>query len=337
MSDKLARVEPITRELAMHHEPVFSPEQERMIRDSFMGGASKEEADVLLEIARARRLNPLLKQVHFVKRRDKKQNKDIWAVQVSIDGLRAIAERTGRYDGQDEAEYGPFNSKGYPEWARVKVYRKDWSRPAVGTAYWAEYVQTNYEGQPTRFWDSMPRVMLAKCAESIAIRKAFPEDMSGLVTPEEMMQADERPPPQISPHGHADEEPQPDPYADLAELEAKAVEAFNSIMMRMDVVEDSLPMCDSYDKRLTLRSMLGSKAKPAAFELTRDIQAATQIQPATATEPERASVVNLDQKKQIGRRWQSLDRKIEKLEKAFPAPDAADSFRDEPDESLVDS
>ena len=169
---------------------VFSDEQRQMIRDSYANGASDDAFAMLMEIARARRLNPLLKQVHFVERWDSNKGRKVWSTQVSIDGLRAIAERTGIYAGQDEPEFieGP---DGALKACKVRVYRKDWGdRPAVGVAFFSEYVQTTKEGKPTSFWQRMPRTMLAKCAESLALRKAFPEDTSGLYTPEEMGQAD---------------------------------------------------------------------------------------------------------------------------------------------------
>lgn len=281
---------------------VFSPNQEQMIRDSFMSGASKEDAAMLMEVARTRRLNPLLKQVHFVSRYDKKKQRNVWSVQVSIDGLRAIAERTGKYDGQDEAEFGPLSQHGYPQWARVKVYRKDWSRPAVGTAYWEEYVQL-YEERPTKFWNTMPRVMLAKCAESIAMRKAFPEDMSGLYTPEEMGRDDNERRPQIGPHddGHAPPEGDDSLYLPLLE--------------QLQTVENSLAGCDTYDKALELRGIIGDKAKMST--LTKDIQAARES-------------ISVGQRKELGRLWQRCDRQVAKLEEKLK-PDAAASFVDEAD------
>lgn len=170
-------------------EPLaFTEQQERMIRDTFANGASPQEFAVLMEIARARRLNPLLRQIHFVKRYDRDKGREVWSTQVSIDGLRAIAERTGKYDGQDEPEF--IEEAGRLVACKVRVYRKDWTRPVVGVAYWSEYVQTKRDGAPTAFWQRMPHVMLSKCAEALALRKAFPEDMSGLYTPEEMAQAD---------------------------------------------------------------------------------------------------------------------------------------------------
>lgn len=195
----------------------FSADQRQMIRDTFASGASDAEFAVLLEVAKARKLNPLLRQIHFVKRYDSQRKREVWSTQVSIDGLRAIAERTGRYDGQDEPEY-IYDAAGKLACAKVRIYRRDWSRPAVGVAFMAEYQQTTREGVPTRFWSQMPHVMLAKCAEALACRKAFPEDTGGLYVPEEMGErdADRDPAPAVvaEPARPAPAAPQPPTDAD---------------------------------------------------------------------------------------------------------------------------
>lgn len=185
---------PAAAPLALAPAPMFTEDQKQIIRDTFANGASDAEFAVLLEVARVRRLNPLLKQIHFVQRWDSEKHRMVWSTQVSIDGLRAIAERTGLYQGQDEPEFVE-NEDGTIKLCKVRVWRKDWPRPAVGVAYWAEYVQTTRDKQtgktrPTAMWARMPHVMLSKAAESIALRKAFPEDIAGLYSPEEMAQGD---------------------------------------------------------------------------------------------------------------------------------------------------
>jgi len=301
---KLAKTQPESTALATV-QPMFTAAQEAMIRDSFANGASREEFQVLLEIAKLRKLNPLLKQIHFVKRWDGVKKREVWSSQVSIDGLRAIAERTGKYDGQDEPEYGPTNNDGYPQWARVKIYRKDWTRPAIGMAYWSEYVQVTREGKVTRFWDTMPHTMLAKCAESLAMRKAFPEDMSGLYTAEEMMQSENERLPQISPHMNSDEEPG----------DVQGDGCFAGFMTALEALESDVDACYNYDDALVIRSNLGSKAKPS--ELNRSIQRAGE-----------GNRLSINERKELSKIWQRTDRKLAKLETKL-APDAAASFADD--------
>lgn len=284
---------------------VFTEQQEEMIRANFSTGATKSEFEVLMAIAKARKLNPLLKQVYFVKRKDKKLNKDVWSVQVSIDGLRAIAERTGAYDGQDEPEF-EYNAEKEIILARVKVYKKGTSRPFVGVARWDEYVQKNYDGAPTKFWADMPFTMLGKCAEALAIRKAFPEDSGGLYVAEEMMQAEHATPPErqlgaINPH---DQE---------GDSELGEPEIFEKLRAELATVDISLEVADSYQKVLTLREVTGYKAgSPTDWQ--RRYKAA---------EPS----MNGAQRKEIGRLWNRCDRQLAKLEEKLK-PGVEASFAD---------
>jgi len=290
------------------HEPAglrFTPEQEEMIREHYSTGASKSEFEVLMAVAKARRLNPLLRQVHFVKRWDNQKEKNIWAVQVSIDGLRAIAERTGTYDGQDEPEF-EHDKNGRITVARVRVYKRGVSRPFVGVARWSEYVQTKRDGNPTKFWADMPYTMLAKCAEALAIRKAFPEDSGGLYVPEEMMQAENDRPPRINPHMDDDG------------FQHNETGAFEELSARLGSIESALPSAKSYDDALMLRELLGSKAKQS--QLTKEIQAAGE-----------RNELSAEQRKELGKTWQRINRQVEKIEKAYPPPNLLESFRDEPD------
>lgn len=171
----------------------FTPEQKQIILETCCGGASESEAQALIEIAQARGLNPILGECYFVRRYDKESRRERWAVQASIDALRIKAEQTGLYAGQDEPEY-EYDANGRIVLARVRVFRRDWPRPAVGVARWSEYVQTTREGNPTRFWAQMPHNQLAKCAEALALRKAFPAVLAKLYTAEEMAQADSEAP-----------------------------------------------------------------------------------------------------------------------------------------------
>lgn len=165
----------------------------KIIRESRMPGASEAEFRAFIEVCKARRLHPLLGQIHPVKRMTKvkdvrtgKENwVETWAWQTGIDGFRVIAQRTGEYDGQDEPEY-ECDKTGWPLVARVRVYRKGISRPFVGVAHFEEFKQTTRDGALVSMWAKMPRGQLGKCAEAQGIRRAFPEDLSGLYIPEEL-------------------------------------------------------------------------------------------------------------------------------------------------------
>lgn len=137
-------------------------------------------------------LSPFKRQVHLVKRGEK------FTIQTGIDGYRAIANRTGLYAGSDDylfdegiGEYEMIkDTRKYPTTAKASVYRLVGGVrcPFTATAGWKEYSQS-YNGKLGTMWEKMPFLMLGKCAEALALRKAFPEELAGLYTDEEMSQA----------------------------------------------------------------------------------------------------------------------------------------------------
>lgn len=160
-------------------------------------GATDEELKYFAKYCSSIKLNPIAHQIHFVKRGNRA------TFQTSIDGFRVIAERSGKYRGQTDIEFGnliekklSYKDKNYqkidikkdvPEWAKIGVYRQDFDKPIYAIVYWDEYCPS-YPNQS--MWIKMPRNQLAKCAEALALRKAFPNDLSGLYTDDEMQQAD---------------------------------------------------------------------------------------------------------------------------------------------------
>lgn len=200
----------------------FTSDQVTLIKRTLCSGATDDELALFMGQCRRTGLDPFSRQIHAVKRGGK------MTIQVGIDGLRLVAERTGQGDGQD----GPFwcGPDGVwkdvwlettpPSAAKVVVYRKGQSRGYAGVARWAEFNQ----GQG--LWGKMPATMLAKVAESIALRKAFPMELSGLYAPEEIGENDTE---------HASQQPtvrQPPQHESQASTPAITKEEFGAMLAR---------------------------------------------------------------------------------------------------------
>ena len=138
-------------------------------------------------------LDPIRNQIYVVPRNTKKDGKWIktWTIQTSIDGFRVIAERTGKYSPSKQPELQYSEDKkitGAIAYLKKMTTDGTWHEVAA-IAYWEEYVQLDKDKKLTTFWKKMPRLMIAKCAEALALRKAFPDALSGLYTDDEMGQA----------------------------------------------------------------------------------------------------------------------------------------------------
>jgi phage recombination protein Bet len=162
----------------------FTDDQVKLIKQQIAPTANENELKLFLYQCQRTGLDPLTRQIYCIHRGGK------MTIQTSIDGFRVIAERSGNYAGQSEPEFVEENGKLVA--CKVRVYKFNQGQryeAAVGVAYWSEYVQ-EYNGKPSQMWAKMPHTMLAKVAEALALRKAFPQDLSGLYTGEEMAQAD---------------------------------------------------------------------------------------------------------------------------------------------------
>jgi len=176
----------------------FDEKKTELLKTTICKGATNDELQLFIHACKRTGLDPFMKQIHAVKRRTK--NGEVMTIQVSIDGFRLLAERSGKYSpGKEPTFKYDQNDKLLSATAYVKKQTADgtWHEVAASALY-DEYVQKyTYNGKETigSFWKDKPHIMLAKVAEALALRKAFPADLSGLYTKDEMMQADNGKPP----------------------------------------------------------------------------------------------------------------------------------------------
>lgn len=166
-------------------EREFTREQVDLIKRTVANGATDDELALFLQQCRRTGLDPFAKQIYCIVRG--KGDGRRATIQTGIDGYRLIADRSGLYAGNDDAVFEE-DAGGKPLKATVTVWKIVGGQrcPFTATARLSEYKPSSYAG----LWDTMPHVMLAKCAEALALRKAFPAELSGIYTAEEMQQAD---------------------------------------------------------------------------------------------------------------------------------------------------
>jgi phage recombination protein Bet len=176
----------------------FSPKQIAALAQLGVKDASPADLAVFFHHAQRTGLDPFAKQLYLIGRWSREGTK--FTIQTGIDGYRLIArravDRSGetlgyedtRWCGQDGQWTDVWLSNQPPAAARVVVLRAGQRYPA--TALWSEYVQTVKDGSPNSMWARMGANQLAKCAEALALRKAFPQDLSGIYTTDEMGQAE---------------------------------------------------------------------------------------------------------------------------------------------------
>ena len=215
-------------------QQMWDTKQLAALKQLGLTNASNGDLAVFLHYAQRTGLDPFARQLYMIERGGR------YTIQASIDGLRIVAQRSGEYAGQ----VGPFwcgedgtwtdiwLEKTPPMAAKVGVLRKGFVEPL-----WAVAKFDGYNAN-SPIWKKMPDLMIAKCAEALALRKAFPNDLSGIYTAEEMEQATPVSAPVVQ-----------------AVVEIPAVETPKTSKANAELTVDLLNILDEVDKTTTVEAL----------------------------------------------------------------------------------
>jgi phage recombination protein Bet len=177
--------------------------QIEIIKNQIAKGCSDGELQLFGQVCTRTGLDPFSHQIYAITRmeynKETRTKEPKMTIQISIDGFRTIAARSGLYGGsstewcgEDGVWRDAWLSSKPPAAAKTTVYRKGSAHPFTGVARFDSYAQS-YDGKLSGLWAKMSDLLIGKCSESLALRKAFPAELSGLYTSEEMEQADDSP------------------------------------------------------------------------------------------------------------------------------------------------
>ena len=266
----------------------WTRERIQLVKDTYCKGATDNEFQLFIGTCQKLNLSPEARQVFAVKRWDSSAKKEVMSIQVSIDGFRLAAERTGKYAGQD----GPFWCGEDGVWqdvwldekppvaAKVGVFRKDWGKPIYAVARFKTYAQTKKDGSLTMMWAKMDDLMIAKCAETLALRKAFPNDLSGIYSPDEMGQSTNQAAPKQAPQPRA---VQPQAPANIQSRHDRVLSAFAAMCKAEGLKPDGLeyvledyckvkPFADFGDREMDMLSGLKEQVKSGETTLKAEFE-----------------------------------------------------------------
>jgi len=249
--------------LAVNSDQNFWDEQQlAALKQIGLANAPKPELAVFLHYCQRTGLDPFARQIYMIERGGR------YTIQSSIDGLRIVAQRSNEYAGQA----GPFWCGADGVWTDVWLQQTPPTAAKVGVmrkgfteVLWAVAKFESYNAN-SPIWKKMPDLMIAKCAEALALRKAFPNDLSGIYTAEEMEQATPASAPTPQPVVEIAEAPKTNKASDeltadlikiLDDVEAvQSLEALKAIFDRHKVYLDYTFKPAELDTEITLRDAI---------------------------------------------------------------------------------
>jgi len=198
--------------IVFKHGAIEVTQEQKETFVGFLSGQAPTEAELMLhfDFCARKGVHPLERLIYFTKRQGK------YTPITSIDYMRMRAESSGVYAGSDDAVFKggvKIGQKEYPVSATVTVWKLVEAQrcPFTATARWSEYAPEDLASNAAFMWRTKPYVMLAKCAEALALRKAFPGQLTGLYTQEEFDQSGVQSPVSYSPNqSHGKDEPKSD-------------------------------------------------------------------------------------------------------------------------------
>lgn len=257
-------------------QAAWSDIQLAALRQIGLEKASGGDLALFLHQAQRSGLDPFTRQIYMIGRWDGKSGREKFTIQSSIDGLRIIAQRSGEYAGQTAPMWCDSDGIWVDAWlkptppaaAKIGVYRVGFAEPLYAVARLESYMPRTKEGKPSGMWGTMPDVMLAKVAEALALRKAFPNDLSGIYSAEEMEQADAKAPAMaaaevVIPEAQLSEELRAEIISAIAKTSSR--DQLTALWKQHAAVAD-IPFINSLGDEITLKSLFISKAQELEAE-----------------------------------------------------------------------